>query len=370
MRGKLALFVATVMAVACSRGGGDATNSSAGATATPSVENSAAESAVKEYVASLADGKIEGMLKYDKAYLNETEAARQSVPSAMWPQKEAQRRAQMVEALTGLQQTKQYNPTGSEPIDRACVLVLRSGGTIDYSKLEVRPLPDGHSQAFVQIDYKNQASAPAVQWQGASRKLKSAMFNLAVEPNGQGTPFVDPRCEPVESAFAVWDTPQLTKEQAVQLAGEVAPAKFDAAIASTIYPDTPEIRALLEKHGMEFYYGNRIKPTETAKQWVIGPAGPSWSDNPGWKVILLDHATTVATELAQNGAQASATLMTTFSGCTTFCELWKELGNNRPTVFGSRDFYGRPAYDLDGSVTAQTKVNYVFDLNQGWVVKR
>jgi hypothetical protein len=370
MRMKLVLLAAVVVIAACSRGGGDATNSSAGTTATPSVGSSAAESAVKEYVTSLADGKVEGMLKYDKAYLHDTEAARQSVPSAMWPQKEAEHRTQTVAAIGNFQQSKQYNPTGSDPTDHGCVLVMKRGGTIDFSKFEVRPLPDGRSQAFVQVDYKDQASAPAVVWQGAPRRLKRAMFNLTVEPNGQGTPFVDPRCEPVEGAFAVWDTPPLTKEQAVQLAGAVAPAKFDAAIASTIYPDTPEIRALLEKHGMVFYYGNRIKPAETAKQWVIGPAGPSWSDNPGWKVVLLDHADTVATELAQNGAQASATLVTTFSGCTTFCELWKELANNRPTVFGSRDFYGRPAYDLGGSVTAQTKVNYVFDLNQGWTVAR
>src|SRR5262245_1387893 len=95
---KLALLMAVVVIVACSRGG-ENQNASQGATATPGVENSAAESAVKEYVASLAGGKLDGMLKYDKDYLHETEAARQSVPSAMWPQKEADHRAQTVAAI-------------------------------------------------------------------------------------------------------------------------------------------------------------------------------------------------------------------------------------------------------------------------------
>jgi hypothetical protein len=201
------LFLVGLVVIACSHGGDTRDSSMNGGQAAPStIAGSAAEQAVKEYVVALTNGNLDGFFKYDQDYVQAAEKERQSVPSSMWRERETRLQSQFRTDMNKIQKATEYDPTGP-PIDRACFLILKVGGRINSSKLEVRQLPDGHSQAFVQVDYTDQASAPAVLWQGTRRKLKSAMLRLGIEPNGQGLPLVNPLCETVEGALTVWDTP-------------------------------------------------------------------------------------------------------------------------------------------------------------------
>ncbi|MHB1592430.1 MAG: Lcl domain-containing protein, partial [Sulfuricella sp.] len=81
-------------------------------------------------------------------------------------------------------------------------------------------------------------------------------------------------------------------------------------------------------------------------------------------VVLSENVENKVLNLATHGATAEATISAKYSGCTEFCELWKEV-RQMPNYIG-RNIFGtyNPSFDFDAVYTKT--VRFSWDQNRGW----
>jgi hypothetical protein len=111
--------------------------------------------------------------------------------------------------------------------------------------------------------------------------------------------------------------------------------------------------------GMGYYLieGN-IEPPDSSRKWIIGTT-------PGeYNVVFLERAENKVLNLTTHGATAEATISAKYSGCTEFCELWKEV-HQMPdyiadNIFGTYN----PSFDFDA--VYNYTVRFSWDQNRGW----
>jgi hypothetical protein len=139
------------------------------------------------------------------------------------------------------------------------------------------------------------------------------------------------------------------------------------------------LKSTLTKHGwsvsgfqvpqMGYYsiHGN-FEPPDSSRKWIVGetPADPnsSYGTAGGYNVVFLEHAENKVLNLATHGPTAEAIISAKYSGCTEFCELWKEV-HQMPdyialSIFGTYN----PSFDFDA--VYNYTVRFSWDQNRGW----
>jgi len=112
--------------------------------------------------------------------------------------------------------------------------------------------------------------------------------------------------------------------------------------------------------GMGYYLieGN-FEPPDSSRKWIVGTT-------PGeYTVVFLEHAENKVLNLATHGATAEATISAKYSGCTEFCELYKEV-RQMPDYIASNIFGTgyNPSFDFDA--VYNLTVRFSWDQNRGW----
>jgi hypothetical protein len=386
----------------CSRQHGESApageTTTAGAPGASVTSKEAAVDAAKTYVAALGDGGWQGIFQYDHEYRNAAESAKASVPPSMWPERERALQADWEGKLEQQRHGSLFDVRNGGD----CSTVLKSGATIDFSRLETRQAPDGTWQAFVPFSYALLDSAPAATFTaGDERKVKAGLVSLEVETSGiNGTaPFVRRTCAPVDGTFIAWERPPLTKDMAAGLAAKagVLPSSYTAVMSGQNDPRafatglpasrwgqggwaefvaaSERLKALLQSEGFVVsgfdrpspgYYamGGMIHLSDEQAKWIVR------SVNYGRYVALLTDSTSELTTFEQNGGEAQGVFQTRFKQVTPFGKLWKDL-QAQSMVDGvfSNAFSDVPpvTQDLEQAQTATT-VKFRFDGAQGWVV--
>jgi foldase protein PrsA len=350
--------------------------------------------AVAQYVSSLADGTFDGYLKHEGEYRNSVAAEKQALPSDMWPAREA---ALLDGAKARIRQDQQnaYGPNSD-----ACYLIVREGALVKTK--EIRPVGTDAGRAFYEISYADESKSPVITLQnGKQRFFRSGVFTVSFAKASTGEYVAQRDCLPVEGTFDTWPVPELSSNSAVQIAnqGQLLPTQYVLRVnrIATVgelgaaqgwkefVGGAQLLKATLEKHGwtasgfqpksMYFFeiQGN-IEPPASAQKWILGTVSLGGSSsNDGYRVALLDKGTSKVVSFSPQGDSATATFRTEFSGCTSFCTLWKDLHalplNLGAAVFADLHELADPSLaNLEG-VSATTTVNFYWEPRRGWYVQ-
>ena len=358
------------------------------------------ETAASEYLAALADGTLDGYLAHEEEYVDRAIQERQKVPSDMWAQREASLRST---AKAELQQaaSKEIYIEGAVYLSRSrCYLIVQRGATVKVK--EVGPWNDrGRRKVFYYVSYANQQNAPQIVLQntnGKPRLVRSGVFSVNFKVYDQGNKVylyvAESGCSTVAGTVTTWPVPPLSAEEVLRIA---APKMLPIEISKKVgvpygggqgWKEFIEagllIKSTLEKHGWTvsgfqipshgyYSFGGTIEPPVSAQQHVIGlityvGGGVSHS------VVLLEHAESKLLDFSVQEDKATATISTKFSGCTVFCDLWKEV-RSMPAYVGYSIFMGaygkyEPSFDLDGDVKTTVKFDWTPSLDWHLVKSR
>ena len=112
--------------------------------------------------------------------------------------------------------------------------------------------------------------------------------------------------------------------------------------------------------GVGYYdiHGN-IDPPEAAKKWIVGGTVEEYI------ATFLEHADFKIVNFSAHENTAVGTFIAKHSGCTEFCEVWKEV-RPMPDYIG-RNIFGadyNPSYDINAGETIS--VDFSWDPTRGW----
>lgn len=352
---------------------------------TPPESGQSIDAAAAEYLGALADGTLDGYLKHEASYRDKANSAKQGIPSDMWTQREASLR----ETAKGeIRRDGRRNPYGFAT--NACTAVVSQGATVKVK--EVRPTPPGGWQVFYDISYADQGKSPGIVLQnGKYRLFRSGVFSVAFEKSGDGVPVARDYCPAVGGTVATWSVPPLIADEAVRIAKQanVVPTQFTSQVSRVpgVGGDSSWswqqfagavqlLKSTLERHGwsvsglaLQFgYYSTQgnAEPPASAKKWIIGEI-VTVNRTPGYNIILLENAETKLLSFTAQEDTATASFSTKFSGCTPFCELWKDVRTIPGQIFMPQA-QNNPSFNLDG--VFNTSVNFAWNPSRGWYVQR
>ena len=366
----LVVISAVLLPISCSKlGGGQSVESAAG-----------------EYLAALANGTFDGYLAHEKAYQQRELAAKQQVPSDMWAQRQVSMRGA---AKAEIQRASGQNPYGGW--NNQCYQAVRSGASVAVK--EIRSVNPTQWQVFYEVSYPDQnVSPPVVMPGGKQRFLRAAQFSVGFEKlQEQNVPLGDSQCNAVDGTTVTWPVPPLGADEAMRLAQQsnAIPKNLTTNIRSNVAVSSgtnwnswneflaagDALKAVFVKHGWTvqgfekpslgwYVYGGQVTPPAAARQWVLDDRG-------SYKVVLLEKPEVIQSSFSAQEDTAVLSLSTKFSGCTPFCELWKDVRTMLPyigfVIF--HDQYGNyPTIDLD--VVDRTQVNFFWTPPTGWQIAR
>jgi hypothetical protein len=320
-------------------------------------------------------------------------ALKQGIPSDMWKQREASLRETAKAEIRNKTRQRPYGWGGTNE----CFSIVREGATVKVK--EVRATPTGGGQVFYDISYSNQSQSPEIVLQnGKLRFFRSGVFSVAFEKSADNVLVAQSYCPAVGGTIVTWPVPSLIADEALRIASaaKAIPSYLPMQISRSAsvgsdrnwenwkqFVDAAQLlKSTLEKHGWSVsgfkipgvgYYSiwGEIEPPASAKKWIIGPF-KYFGRSVGYEVVFLEHAESKLQNFTAQEDTAIASFSTKFSGCTAFCELWKDV-RTMPNYIGSSIFFGaigkyKPSLNLDDAYT--TTVNFAWTPSNGWHVKR
>ena len=90
----------------------------------------------------------------------------------------------------------------------------------------------------------------------------------------------------------------------------------------------------------------------------------SWDNLGEHNVVFLEHAENKVLEFVTHGATAEATISAKYSGCTEFCQLWKEVSQMPDYIANNIFSTYNPSFNFDA--VYNYTVRFSWDQNRGW----
>lgn len=349
----------------------------------------AVNTAASKYLPALIAGPIEDYFAYEKSFQEGISAEKKKFPSSMWAQVETSMRDV---AIAKMNQAANGNSYGRG--NYACYLIFHRGATARVK--EVRSLSASQWQVFYEVSYAESYNSPKIILQnGKLRLFRSGMFSVDFEKSANKNPVAQSDCSAVPGSVTTWTVPTLTADIAVLLANKsnVLPKHVAIEIGRTAGVSSGQnweswkqfveagqlLKSTLERHGWSVsgfttpsvgYYNisGQIEPPDSSRKWIIS----NIRGTAGYNVVFLENPESTLLDFSSQEDTATAHFITKFSGCTDFCELWKDV-RQMPFYIGSAIFYGssgnyNPSFDFNGS--SKTTVNYAWSPDDIWYVQQ
>lgn len=374
------------------------------------------ETAASEYLAALADGTLDGYLAHEGNYRNKVKQGRASMPSAMWAQHEASLRstakAKLQEEQKGREQGGWVNM--QEGVSNSCLSIVRRGATVKIQ--EIRQLSPDSWTVFYDVSYANQQDAPPIsRTPRNARSFRSGVVRVVFKSEypdiiAYADYFMGAHgpCYFADGTVTTWPVPPLSAEDALHAAATL-PQMVSVQIRRVVTAGSPRetqeweawieawelLKSTFEKHGWtasgfetpsrpqsrydgQRYFKGRFEPPTSAQKYVI-----RLYENDGsggfYEVVLLEHAKSEISDLSVQEDKATATISTRFSGCTVFCDLWKEvrsIPSYEERLSGIFLRYNvKELYPISGSGSdfvgeTKTKVHFNWTAGSGWRLEK
>jgi len=350
------------------------------------------EAAAAEYLAALADGTFDGYLAHEKGQRQLEVSEKQKYPSDQWIQRQGSLRAEAKARLT------QINLKSPHRGGNDCYSFVTKGASVVVK--EIRPVNPIQWRVFYEVTYSQPDGSPEIELVGSKRRfLRSSTFSVDFEkPPEEKIPLADYRCIAVGGSASFWPVPSLPAEEAMRraLQSNLVPTRLPIEISGVVGVSSDRswgswnefieagdmLKSFLEKHGwvvrgfekpsVGYYsYGGEIEPPPSHRQWVIGAIpNPLVGQGPGYNVVFLEKAESSQSDFSAQEDNAVLTLRTKFSGCTPFCELWKDV-RTMPFIVGNALFFGafgryNTAFDFDA--VTMTTIKFAWTPSNGWQV--
>lgn len=353
-------------------------------------QNPPPDTATKAYLNGLASNDLDGFWKYYAGFIADVAGSTQNLPQSMWPQK-----------IESLRQswTKRISEDRKQGYlrDTSCWRLIRPGATIRI--VETRPWVSRGGmdyrgpgrdlwRSFVEVRYdqEHQGTAPifSLPWPQGGRRLASVTFTIHVERiHRTGAYQVYGGCALVNETVKTWPVPELTQDQAFEMAQAAMPRHFYPSIAfpgsRAVSPrDTGKVgalRALLQKHGVrtkdpndDFRNWNTDR-YESPSDWgrfAVAKHPVAWKAGGIDTYSLSETATFSLTSFEHPSENAAiAKMRVEFPGCSPICQLVKEIrvaGLPGEVVF--ENFTGS-----DWHTSHNVTVWFEWEVERGWYAK-
>ena len=337
------------------------------------------ERAAAEYLGALADRTYIRYLAHERLYQQREVAERNRVPTSIWPERQAALQREAVSDLQG-------PPDRPYGLGTRCRDIVRPGAQVEVQ--EIRPLSSSQWQVFYNISYSRREGSPTrYVLGGKERFFRSGEFSVPFELARDGkTILADSKCTEVTGLSTIWPVPILEPGEAISISRQTNDvfSSFRIDINGRVGSGSSQkswqefiatgdaVKGVLEKHGWTvdgyerpsfgyYSYGGNIFPPESAQNLIA-------RGRFGYSAVFLEQAEILSSKTLVQDDKATLSVEVKYSGCTVYCELWKEV-RTMPIDVGRTIFVGQfgkynPAFDLDAVITME--IEFAWTASKGW----